>query len=638
MRKPWSAKEFMSRTRPHSKSNRLLMVKESSMSSLRMKTLINFDSYRTLPRPITAGSFWATSRTFPQNSQIEVEGLTTNEVKNIYKAKCEDLDILQIKDQEQRFFNFCSKSFVNRTIGLNENGLSIESMKVLAGILKKNLNFCRLNLSKNNIGEQGAIHLSSVLKKNRSIVSVDISSNDINSEGLSKFFYTLRANQSLISINVCSLEGLHRNRLGCKGAEAVSEYLKVNRILTHLNIGDTGIGKEGLEYLIQGLAHNQVLVFLDISNNGITHQGFDYFCETLLTTKLKELNLSGNKLGAKGCEHLAKALSSKLDKQCPLVKLELANCEINSYGASKLCESLENNAHVTHLVLDSNNLSKYSGMPIGKCLSLNTMLQFISINCCELKDENLAKICDGLCKNIGVKKINLSKNGISDAAAGFIAEVLKKNSYLVSIDLSYNQIKNSGGIDIVNALKFNNTIEYLNFAENSLKDEAGRILSEITRFKPNLLKIDLTMNPMNLKYVKEIKENLAKNNFNYKQLLSPRLKEKIEALSLRENNLEEIFERIEEKKKEKMEYFEKVEKLQHKLSTTKHEEGEKNSIISDEFTEIKEYSQKLSIDIETIHVDNYKNKMNFEKLKEEISNSTAMVAQDIQKLEKKSKV
>ena len=627
----------MSRTRPHSKSNRLLLVKETSMSSLRIKTLINFDSTRTLPRPITAGSFWATSRTFPQNSQVEVEGLSSGEVRNIYKAKCEDLDILQIKDQEQRFFNFCSKSFVNRTIGLNENGLALESMKVLSGILKKNFNFCRLNLSKNNIAEAGAVHLSSVLKKTRSIVSVDISSNDISSEGLSKFFYTLKSNQSLISINVCSLEGLHRNRLGCKGAEAVSEFLRVNRVLTHLNIGDTGIGKEGLEYLIQGLAHNQVLVFLDISNNGITHQGFEYFCATLLTTQLKELNLSGNKIGHKGCEHLAKALSSKLDKQCPLVKLELANCEINSYGVTKLCESLENNAHVTHLVLDSNNLTKYSGTPLGKFLSLNTMLQFISINACELKDENLGKICDGLCKNIGLRKINLSKNGITDAAAGFIAEVIKRNSNLVSIDLSYNQVKNKGGIDIVNALRFNNTIEYINFAENSLKDEAGRILSEITRFKHNLLKIDLTMNPMNLKYVKEIKDNLVKNNFNYKQLLSPRLKQKIEALSLKENNLEEIFEQIEEKKKEKIEYFEKVDKLQHKLSITKCEEVEKNNVINDEFSEIKEISQGLSIDIENVHVDNYKNKMNFEKLKEEISYNTAMVAQDIQKLEKKSK-
>jgi chromosome segregation ATPase len=137
--------------------------------------------------------------------------------------------------------------------------------------------------------------------------------------------------------------------------------------------------------------------------------------------------------------------------------------------------------------------------------------------------------------------------------------------------------------------------------------------------------------------VKEIKENLMKNNFNYKQLLSPRLKQKIEALSLKENNIERIFEQIEEKKKEKMDYFEKVEKLQNKLSTTKNEEYHKKNVIDNEFSEIKEISQSLSIEIENIHVENYKHKMNFEKMKEEISNNTALVAQDIQKLDKKSK-
>lgn len=641
MRKPWSAKEFASRSRPHSKSTRLLLGKDSSLSSLKMRTLVNFDSQKSLMRPITAvttGSLWATARTFQQSQDIEVEGLTSEQVRRIYKAKCIDLDILHIKDQEQRFFNFCSKSFTNRTIGLNENGLGSESMQVLSKILKNNFNFCRLNLSKNNIGERGIMQLANLLKNHQSLVAVDISSNDIAVDGLSKFFYTLKENMTLVSINVCSLEGLHRNRLGCKGAEAVSEFLRYNRVLTHLNIGDTGIGKEGFEYIIQGIAHNDVLVFLDISNNGLGYAGIEGFCQSLLTTKLRELNLAGNRIGNKACEYLAKTLAHKSQVHCPLEKLDLSACDITAYGISKICEALENNPHVTHLVVDNNNLAQYSGAALGKCFTLNSALALVSLSNCSLKDENMPKICEGMARNIKINKLNLSKNGISDSSAGFLAEVLKKNSHLVALDLSYNLIKNKGGLEIVTALKYNSTIENINFTENSLKDEAGRVLAEITRFKPNLLKIDLTMNPMNLKYVKEIKENLNRNNFNYKQLLSPKLKREIEKQkqAIGQGGIEQVFMRIDDKKKEKRDYYEKIEKLQQKLSVTKSEEGEKNSAVSHELLETKDKSQVLSVEIENFQIEFFKARIALEKQQNEASDSIAFTQQDIQKLDKKS--
>lgn len=639
MRKPWSAKEFVNRSRPHSKSTRLLLGKDSSLSSLKMKTLLNFDSQKTLMRPTTAVSFWATSRAISQSQQIEVEGLTSLQVQKIYKAKCADLDIMHIKDQEQRFFNFCSKSFRNRTIGLNENGLGPQSMEVLSKILKKNFNFCRLSLSKNNIGEQGVVQLANLLKDHRSLVAVDISSNDIAVDGLSKFFYKLKDNPTLVSINVCSLEGLHRNRLGHRGAEAVSEFLRYNRVLTHLNIGDTGIGKEGFEYIIQGIAHNDVLVFLDVSNNGLSFQGIEGFCESLLTTKLRELNLSGNKIGNKACEYLAKTLAHKSITHCPLQKLDLSSCDITAYGVGKICEALENNPHVTHLSVDNSNLLQYSGNAIGKCFTLNSSLLNVSFCNCNLKDDNMQKICEGLGRNIKINRINLSKNGITDSSASYLSEVIKKNSHLVCLDLSYNLIKNKGGLEIVTALKSNSTIENINFAENSLKDEVGRVLAEITRFKPNLLKIDLTMNPMNLKYVKEIKDNLNRNNFNYKQLLSPRLKREIEKQkqAIGQDGIESVFLQINDKKKEKKEYFDRIEKLQQKLNLTKNEEYEKNSALSTELQEIKEKSQNFSVEIENTHLDYYKIRIVLEKQQNESSDLIAFTQQDIQKLEKKSK-
>ena len=500
--------------------------------------------------------------------------------------------------------------------------------------MKKNTHFCRLNLSKNNIGDNGVINLATALKKNKSIISVDISSNNINIEGAHKFFEILSENDTLININISSLEGLHRNRLGVKGAEAAGELLKKNRILTHLNIGDTSIGKEGLEYIAQGLANNPVLVFLDLSNNGFSHHSLEDFCNVLNTTKLKELIVSGNKIGNKGCEIIASKVTGNVDNH--LAKLEMSACDFTFLGNAKIFESLENNAFLTYLNLDFNNIGPFGGTAIGKCFLYNNCLQHVSLNSCGLKDDGISKLCEGLSRNIGIKKLSLCKNFITDLSAPSISTLLKKNSALITLDLSYNFIKNKGGILIVNALKVNSPIENLYFTENSLKDEAGRILAEITRFKTNLRKIDLGMNPINLKYVKEIRDNVTRNNFNYKQLLSPRIRKEIEKLTVADYDLDYITNKIQDKIKEKQEFEEKIVKHKQKLESAHSEEAEKYQVIRTEFTECKEKSQGLSKVLEKLTQEVTKTRYLSEKEIRELGENIAYTAQDIKKIEKLS--
>lgn len=638
MRKCWSAKGCINKSRPTSKYTRPKINQESA-SSQRFKTFMNIDLSNTLPRPATAGSAWASSRTLAvQTTNEEVPGLKFDDVKKIYLAKCKDLDILYNKDQEQRFFNFCNKSFANRTMGLNENGLGLESIKVISGILKQNFYFCRLNLSKNNMGEQGLHILANVLIKSRSIISIDISSNDIGVDGTSKFFDILRESECVVFINISSLEGLHRNRLGVQGAEAVKNYLTYNKVLTHLNISDTSIGKEGFEHIIQGIANNKVLIFLDLSNNGFSHHNIEDFCKSLITTNLCELDLSGNKIGGKGCEPLAKLLSNKLEKPCPLVKLGLSSCDISSQGAKKIFESLENNASIISLLFDNNDIGLGTGGSIGKCFHLNGTLRFVSLSNCNLRDDNLVRLCDGLSKNIGLKKLKLCKNLISDSGALNIADMLSRNSKLVSLDLSYNFIKNQGGEAIANSLRKNSTIEKLFFTENSMKDQTGMLLSEITRFKGNLLKIELSMNPINLKYVKEIKDNLIRNNLNYKTLLSPRLRMENEKLTRSEYNIEEIKVKIQEKAREKVDVQDKISKQAVRLQKTIIEEKEKYQLVKEEFLDLRAKSQGLSKELEKILQEMTKIRYQGDKDQKELQDSAAFAALDIKKFEKQSKI
>ena len=54
----------------------------------------------------------------------------------LYAAKCKDLQISGFnKEQERRFFQYCTKTIKNRRIAMNEAGLGPEAALVIGRIL-----------------------------------------------------------------------------------------------------------------------------------------------------------------------------------------------------------------------------------------------------------------------------------------------------------------------------------------------------------------------------------------------------------------------------------------------------------------------------------------------------------------------
>ncbi len=56
--------------------------------------------------------------------------------------------------------------------------------------------------------------------------------------------------------------------------------------------------------LCDGLIENKILIGLNISSNDITSYGADKIKDALLTTELKELDMSGNPLGNQGVDSI----------------------------------------------------------------------------------------------------------------------------------------------------------------------------------------------------------------------------------------------------------------------------------------------------------------------------------------------
>ena len=201
---------------------------------------------------------------------------------------------------------------------------------------------------------------------------------------------------------------------------------------------------------------------------------------------------------------------------------------------------------------------------------------------------------------MGLKHLYLNSNTIKDKGAGLVANGLSKNQNLKHLDLSNNKIKDKGGIDLAKAVSVNDSLQVLELKNNSLKDESGQLFSEITRYKHNILKLNLETNPLNFKYLETIKKNLKTNQEHQQKLVVPKLLQILERIQFRDDAMIELNQRILQKEKERAEVENKLKNQGLKLEDIKNIEESKIIEVKNEYASLREISQKLSKEIEDI--------------------------------------
>ncbi|CAG9322598.1 PPP1R37_7 [Blepharisma stoltei] len=581
-------------------------------------------------RPLTAQS----PRYFKHYAALKIEGFTLNDIRKIYQAKCNDINIPVLVDQEMRFISYCEKNFKNRIIDLRDNGIGPLSAHVLGSVLKRDESYCQLLLGKNVIGDKGAIVLGNSLQKNASIIHIDISSNDINPEGAKSFFDSIANHPTIVSLNMSSSEGLHRNRIGNTGSEPLRNLLKQNKSLAFLNVSRTALGPDGIEFIIEGLQNNESLLSLDISNNMLDAKSIENLCFSLVTSKVIELNLSGNNLGSAGCDHLQTMLCGGLSMACYLQKLDVSYNEINFKGLAKLANGLRNNTILRTLNLEGNPLCGNSSTGVFTLIAGNVAIQNLNLNSCQLGDEGVNKLSEALDSNKVLLKLFLASNDIDDNGGLVIADGLEKNYTLKQLDLSNNRIRRKGGIALANAIKINMTLENLNLKENNIKDDAGQLFSELSRVKQNILKLSLDLNPIGFKYLQDIECNVKKNRTIFKQGVAPKIKEKIKRLALSDAQIDQIKEVIEIKKRERDDINMGLEKQTQRFNRIEQEEKAKIDTLYTELEENRNINVKLSEELENLQFETVNVKRKGDKEIQELNDLLAYVVADMKKLEK----
>ena len=454
--------------------------------------------------------------------------LTKPQLHKIYQAKCTDMEIPVLPEQELRFTSYCQSNFQHRHFQLKDSGLSLNSALAIGAVLKVS-NFAYIDLSENSLGDEGSFQLLREISNSQTIVHLDLSNNDIGPEGFNNLSKALAYHPSLTSVNLSSYEGLHRNRIGSHAAKSLSLAVRTNRILQFLNLSGICLA-EGIEALAQGLVGNSSLVFLDISNNSIGGRHMEALARAIIRTELREIDLSYNKIADEGCEFLANMMVGAYEAACPLVKFNLACNGISHKGGSKIFHALRLNCFIKDFNISGNNFNQGLSEYFPSFLADNAALARLDISNCMIKGEALQNIAEGLAKNKALETLILSGNKIQDTGIAYLAEGLSMNTVLKNLDLSTCCIKGKGAVFLAKALRTNKVIEGVNLKDNSVKEEAGVLFVELTRNNKNLLYICLDLNPVNLKYVASIKKNVKENKKLQRKKIIPRILEEIEKI------------------------------------------------------------------------------------------------------------
>lgn len=452
------------------------------------------------------------NRSRPQTANNEQDQRrTTNKVpehflRAIYHGKCADLGICSQQDQASRFSQSCAKWFSSRKLLLTEAGVGPAAAKALGSLLRVSPSFTELNLAKNRLGDRGVLELTRFLSENSSLVHLDLASNSISPEGVTPLFTMLATHSSITSVSLASTQGLHRNRLSCKGAASLEVLLR-NPILAFLNLAGTLLGPEDLPLLTKALLGNQTLLSLNISENHFGHKHVKKFLSAVSSTNLKELDISGNKLGNEGAERLGALLSSR----CKLTHLSVARNGISALGAYCVFSALKNNGVLESLVFQGNWVGPRSGPSLNPCLSSNTALKYLSLSDCGLNDLGTTSISVGLGNNRGLKTLILSQNHIGNEGATALAESLLWNRHLLSLNLASNLIGSAGIVELSNSLRANPVLLELTLKSNNVKDGGAELLVELLRWKSTGLALELANNPIGTKNLLSLQEVARKH-------------------------------------------------------------------------------------------------------------------------------
>ncbi|XP_059424781.1 NACHT, LRR and PYD domains-containing protein 12-like [Carassius carassius] len=365
-----------------------------------------------------------------------------------------------------------------KDLDLSNNNLQDSGVKLLSDGLKK-CKLEKLRLSDCSITEEGYKALASALRSNPShLVELDLTGNDPGQSGVKEL-------SDLLQDPNCQLKKL--TFLGPAADEAfqyVTEIVGKNPLLLReLNLSGRKLGETRVNQIAALLQDKHCkLNTLILSNDNITEEG----CAALTLafdsnhSNLIELDLSGNTLGKSGMMKICCLLKNTKSR---LMKLKLSDCSITEEGYKALASALRSNpSHLIELDLTGNDPGQSGVKELSDFLQEpNCQLKTLRFLCPEA-DEACRFVTGIVGKNLLLlSELNLSGHHLGDTRVSQISALLQdKHCQLSTLILCGCKITEKQLLILTSALKSNPShLRELNLSGNKLKDSGAKNLSDL---------------------------------------------------------------------------------------------------------------------------------------------------------------
>ncbi|XP_048025508.1 uncharacterized protein LOC125254758 isoform X2 [Megalobrama amblycephala] len=402
-----------------------------------------------------------------------------------------------------------------------------------------------IRLSDCSISEEGYKALASALRSNPShLVELDLTGNDPGQSGVKEINYLLQDQN-------CKLKTL---RFLDPDADEACQFVtgivgKNPLLLRELNLCGRKLGDTRVNQFAALLKDKHCKInTLMLNNNSITAEG----CAALTSafnsnpSNLRELDLSGNKLGNSGMKKICPLLENT---QCKMEKLKLSDCSIREEGYKALASALRSNpSHLIELDLTGNDPGQsgvkelsdllqddsckltirflkspaaqeacdYLTEVLGESPLLRTELDLSEDKLGDLDGENLSALL--MDSHNKVEKIKLNNCELTEESCSVLATVLSSKTILKELNLNNSCLLDSGVKQIFEGLK-KSTLKILKLSDCSITEEGYKALASALRSNPShLIELDLTGNDPGQSGVKELDDLLQDQKCQLKTL------------------------------------------------------------------------------------------------------------------------
>jgi Ran GTPase-activating protein (RanGAP) involved in mRNA processing and transport/serine/threonine protein kinase len=358
---------------------------------------------------------------------------------------------------------------------------------VLAEAFKVNAAVTSVNLGNNLITQEGATFLARSFAVNTAITSLNMSVNNIRSHGAFEFSHALKRNTVLSALD------LSRNNLGWRGADYLARNaFAVNTAITWVDLSGNAIGDQGVKALATAFKANSTAVaWVDLSENEIKYAGVTYLVDMLKINKvITSVNLRGNSITSTGAAHLAMVLKTNT----VITSVDLSGNHLWHDGATSLAEAFKVNSVITAVHLRDCSFMTTGALSLADAFKINTAIATVDLRGNKFNSEGAAALAEAFSVNTAIRTVLLGGNNIGSTGVRSFAALFAANTAITAVSLRDNNIWPAGIADLADAFMANTVLTSVDLSDNSFGDVGAGSLAVAFETNSAITKINLSGN------------------------------------------------------------------------------------------------------------------------------------------------